>query len=207
MRTVALLAIVLSPAVANAEGEYGPMFGGALIATRAQQAEVGGIGGELALWGGRFGIAVEASYQTGNNARVGTLGGSARLLLYRSLIPSLLDPREDVELGFELHAIAERAWWTEPVDRGQTSYGGGVVVRLRGGTDFSNILAESRLFLRVLTGRADPMDAIARTSTPAESEREFSVVIGLGAMFGGGDPDYARQFKPRPLDMTMLPVN
>ena len=183
------------------------MIGGALVATRGPATELGGAELEAAMWLGRIGVAAHGSHQAGANTRLTTLGGSLRLLVYRQLTPSLLDPREDVELGFEAHGIVERAWWDEEHARDPMSYGGGLVVRLRGGTDFSNILAESRLFIRVMWTRDAPMDTIARTSTEPETERNTSIVVGLGAVFGGGQPAYAKQFKPRPIDVSILPIN
>jgi len=206
MRALALL-VLCSPLVAHAEGESSPMVGGALVATKGADVEAGGVQLELALWHGRFGIAVEGSHQAsldGGGTSISTLGGSLRVLLYSQLIPSLLDPREDVELGWELHGIVERAW-IEDADAA-TSYGGGLVVRLRGGTDFSNVLAESRLFVRVLATPRSHSDVVART-TMEETDRTYAIVIGLGAVFGGGTPQYARQFHARPLDVSMLPVN
>jgi len=207
MRLLALLAIVLAPTAAFAEGEYGPMLGGALVATRAPDTELAGAQLELAMWRGHLGVAVESSYQRGLDTRVTTLGASARLLLFRDMTPSLLEPHEDVELGLEAHAIAERAWWNDDhVAREPISYGGGLVLRLRGGTDFSNILAESRLFVRALWSRHEPMDTIARGVMPP-AEHGVLIVVGLGAVFGGGEPGYAKQFRPKPLDASILPVN
>src|SRR5262245_49964634 len=105
MRLLALLAITLTPVTAVAEGEYGPMVGGAIVATRAPDTELAGAQLELAMWRGWLGVAVEGSHQAGLDARVTKLGASARLLLFRELTPSLLEPHEDVELGLELHGI------------------------------------------------------------------------------------------------------
>jgi len=182
------------------------MLGGALIATRAPDTELAGAQLELAFWGGRIGLAVEGSYQSGFDAQVTKLGGSVRLLLYRELTPSLIEPQEDVELGIEAQGIVERAWWKDDATREPINYGGGLVIRLRGGTDFTNILAESRLFVRALWSRPEVMDSIARTATPP-AQHDVLIVIGLGAVFGGGQPDYAKQFRPRPIDASILPVN
>src|SRR5262245_33458540 len=121
---------------------------------------------------------------------------SARVLLCHQLMPSLRDARETVEAGIELQGILERVWRDGDA---ATAYGLGLALRLRGGTDFSNVLAESRLFIRVLATPAHTPAAIARTNTMPETTREMAIVVGLGAMFGGGEPDYARRFRPRPL--------
>jgi hypothetical protein len=207
MRHFALLALYVTPAIARADGEHGPMVGGALIATRAPDTELAGAQLELGFWGGRLGLAAESSYQAGFDTRVATLGGSARLLLYREMTPSLIDPADTVELGIELHAIAERAWWDDDARAGEpTSYGGAVVIRLRGDTDFSNVLAESRLFVRALWSRPEAMDSIARTTLPP-AERGAYITIGIGASFGSGAPGYVRQFRSRPLDARIPSVN
>src|SRR5262245_38861090 len=113
MRMLSALALALLPTVAHAEGERGPMLGGALIASRAPDTELAGAQLELALWRWRVGVAVEGSHEEGIDARLNKLGGSLRLLLYRELTPSLIDPNQDVELGMELHGIVERAWWDD----------------------------------------------------------------------------------------------
>lgn len=206
MRILALLALALCPTIAHADGERGPTLGGALIATRAPDTELAGAQLELAFWRGPFGLAAEGSYQTGLDARVTALAGSARLLLYRELTPSLIDPNYDVELGIEAQGIVERAWWNDDVAHPPLSYGGGLVIRLRGGTDFTNIVAESRLFVRALWSRDESMNAIARTTMPP-AERGVLIVIGIGAVFGGGEPAYMTRFRPRPLDAAIVPVN
>jgi hypothetical protein len=206
MRMLALLPVALFPTVAHADGERGPSIGGALIATRAPDTELAGVQLELAWWQGPLGIAVETSHQEGLDARLTKVGGSLRLLLHHELTPSLLEPNHDVELGIELHGIVERAWWDDDRAHDPTSYGAGVVLRLRGDTDFTNIMAESRLFVRALWSRGDEMNSIAR-STMAPAERGVLIVIGLGATFGAGDPGYARQFRPRLFDSSMLPSN
>jgi hypothetical protein len=203
---LALLAIVLAPSVAHSEGEHGPMVGGALIATRAPDTELAGAQLELAMWRWRIGFALEGSHQAGIDTRVTKLGGSLRLLLHHEMTPSLLDPNEEVELGFELHGIVERAWWDDDLAHPPISYGAGLVIRLRGGTDFSNILAESRVFVRALWPRRDPMDSLARTTMPPGRDGVL-IVVGLGAVFGGGQPAYAKQFRRWPLDSTIVPVN
>lgn len=188
-----LLAIMVTPVVASADGERGVMLGGAVIATRAPDTEVAGAQLELALWRGRLGLAAESSYQSGLDDRVAKLGASLRLLLLRENTPSLLEPNHDVELGVELHGIVERAWWSDDPTRSPTSYGGGVVLRLRGDTDFTNILSEARFFVRALWSREAALDSLARTTMPVH-ENGVLIVVGLGAAFGGGEPAYWRTF-------------
>ena len=207
-----LLVLAASTASARAEGEYGPMFGGSLVAIHEPQAlELGGAGLELAMWHGRFGFALEGSHLreiAGADTWVTTFGASARVLVVQHLVPSLLEPR-DVELGVELHGIVERAWWegvAEP--RQPLRYGLGVAIRLRGGSDdLSNLLAESRLFVRVMASRSsnDELDLATGIMAPRPDGRELGVVVGLGATFGGGQPAYVQRFRPRPLDTMLEP--
>ncbi|MEO8706289.1 MAG: hypothetical protein ABI867_40035 [Kofleriaceae bacterium] len=204
--------LAMLTATAAAEGEYGPMVGGSLVATHGEDdLELGGVELELAVWHGRVGLAIAASQHAGVDSsapRATAVDGSLRLLLLRTLIPSLLDSRDTVELGFELHGIVERTWWTQ-VDRepDPTSYGLGLAVRLRGGSDdfSSNLLAESRVFVRALTTReAQPMDAVARSIGSGDS-RDVRIIVGLGVMFGGGKPHYVERFRrQRPLDSATL---
>jgi hypothetical protein len=205
-----LLGLLYAPS-ARAEGEYGPMFGGSLVATRgADQTEVAGAELEMAMWRGRFGIAVAASRQAGidgTGPTVTAVDASVRVLLLRHLMPSLLEPR-DVELGIEVQGIVERAWW-DHVERehAPVSYGLGFAVRLRGGSDdFSNLIAESRLFVRAMASQGNGADTLARdTMVPGDTGRELTIVVGLGALFGGGERGYVERFRPRPLDTTLLP--
>jgi hypothetical protein len=211
MKRAAIPALLLISGAAYAEGELGPMFGGSAIGTRTpDQPEVAGVQLEVAFWRGRIGAAIEGTQQWGfdpsNPVRVTTVGGSARLLVYRSLMPSLLEPR-DVEFGVELHGIVERAWWSQEMSdpAAPVRYGAGVTVRLRGGSDdqSSNLLAESRFFVRVMTSRTERTEVAARDMTaPVERgrDRELGVVIGLGASWGGGQRPYIDRFRPRPLD-------
>jgi hypothetical protein len=211
MRT--LLVLVAATGVASAEGEYGPMFGGSLVASHeADATELGGAGLELAVWRGRFGVALEGSHLrevAGDSTFVTTFGASARVLVVQHLIPSLLEPR-DVELGVEIQGIVERAWWEGMTrDREPFRYGLGVAIRLRGGSDdLSNLLAESRLFVRVMASRSATDIGVSGSTAvamPARDERELGVVVGLGATFGGGDPVYVQRFRPRPLDSMLAP--
>src|SRR5688500_17916759 len=55
-----ILLVLLTPSIASAEGEYGPMFGGSLVASHETDAtELGGAGLELGVWRGRLGVALE----------------------------------------------------------------------------------------------------------------------------------------------------
>lgn len=205
---VALVALfALSAARAEAEGEHGPMFGGALIAAHYQgdpagDTEVAGLQGELALWHGPLGVAIEGSRQwtaEADGPRVGAVAASLRALVYRQLVPAFLEPR-DVELGIELQGIAERSWWKNLArERDPVSYGVGLAIRLRGDTEHvAYLLAESRLFVRVLASRPAREDAIARGGMLGGPDRELTVTIGLGAAFGGGEPAYVERFRPHP---------
>jgi hypothetical protein len=140
----------------------------------------------------------------GEGARATTLGVSARLRVHEQMLPSLLEPR-DVELGLELHAIVERTWWSgDGRQDSPTSYGLGVAVRLRGGSDdFSTVLTESRLFVRALSAPRDADDA-TRAMMPApagEPARELTILVGIGAAFGAGEPRYLDRFRLRPLEL------
>ncbi|SRR5213078_3036546 len=195
---------------AAAEGERTPMFGGALTFTDAPDRKAELVGGqvELAWWAGRLGLAVEAAARRtvqDDSARNLSVAGSARVLLADWLWPSLLEPR-DVETGIELQAIAERTWWSR--DDSSDALGVGVAIRMRGGSDweFSTLLAESRLFLRVMKSRDDVPEVIARSAAPTEQpeRRGITVIVGLGAAFGAGTPRYLQRFRQRfplgPLD-------
>jgi hypothetical protein len=213
MTRAALAALVLasSASPARAEGEQTPMFGGSVIGSRTpEQPELAGVQLELAWWRGRIGVAIEGSQQWGlerDPTTVTTAGASARLLVYRGFMPSLLEPR-DVELGIEVHGVVERAWWQDAANEAAPiRYGGGVAIRLRGGGDdvSTNLLAESRLFVRVLTSRHDRTELATRemTSPVAPRAQELGVVIGLGASWGGGHRRYVDRFRPRPLDTVV----
>jgi hypothetical protein len=191
---------------AAAEGERSPMFGGALTYTDAPDRKVELVGGslELAWWSGRLGLAVEAAARRGiaEEARNLAVAGSARVLVVDWLTPSLFEPR-DVELGVELQAIAERTWWSR--DDSADAFGAGIAIRMRGGSDWPapQLLAESRLFVRVMTSRDDVPDAIARgAGGPTEQPelRGVTVVVGLGAAFGAGTPRYLERFRLKAVD-------
>ncbi len=210
------LVVALHAPPASAEGEFGPMFGGSVVAGRAaDETETAGVELEVSVWRGPIGLALAGSRQAvldQDGPRVTAVDVSLRVLALRALIPSLLDAR-DVELGIELHGIVERAWW-DGDDRGRRSlgYGLGFAVRLRGGSDDdqSNLLAESRLFARAMTSRNDDEDELAlRMSGGPDTarDREVTFVVGLGAVFGGGQPGYVQRFRRRPLDASMLVPN
>jgi hypothetical protein len=189
---------------AAAEGERTPMVGGALTYTEAPDHKTELVGGEveLAWWWGRLGLAVEAAARRGiedENARNLAVAGSARVLLADWLCGSLVEPR-DVEMGVELHAIAERTWRSR--DDSFDALGVGVALRMRGGSDwvFSSLLAESRLFVRVMKSRDEVPDVVARaagTITNPSERSGIAVIVGFGAAFGTGEPRYLERFRPR----------
>ena len=189
------------------------MIGGALTYAEIGDRNVGLVGGqlELAWWpaisgiGGLFGLAVEAGARRGiddDKDRSLSVAGSARVLVASWMWPSLLEPR-DVEMGIELHAIAERTWWSR--DDSRDAFGLGVALRMRGGSDwmFSSLLAESRLFVRVMKARDEDASVLAREAGPgtAMSDRGgTTVLVGLGAAFGVGKPRYLERFRLKDLD-------
>lgn len=205
MRTLpACLALLATMSVAEANGELGPMIGGGIVASRGSDTEVAGIAVELVQWYGRVGLAAEASRQWSvegvDGPRVGVVAGSLRLLVFDHVVPSLLDSREVVDLGIELQGIAERAWWEDaPSQRDPVSYGLGLAIRLRGASDDdrSNLLAESRLFVRVTRSRDVEMNIAARDAMPAAARDGVSVIVGLGALFGGGKAAYVEKLRRR----------
>jgi hypothetical protein len=193
---------------AAADGERTPMFGGALTYGEGPDHRSGLVGGEvdLAWWSGRLGLAVEVAARRAiddDGVRNLAVAGSARVLVADWLCPSLFEPR-DVEIGVELQVIAERTWWSR--DDSTDGYGLGAAIRIRGGSDweFSSLLAESRLFVRVMRSRGEPADVAARTadgSTGSPARDGVTAMIGLGAAFGAGKPRYLERFRPRPLDL------
>lgn len=203
------IALLAMTGTAAADGERTPMIGfaalGGQVTSRAPGVGTAGMFGfqlESAWWLGRIGFAAEGSVRGvahGDTDYGGVIGASVRLRLLDGLTPSLLEPR-DVEVGFELQGIIERAWWQGPlaVDDG-TSYGGGVALRVRGsGGPFTTLLAESRLFVRVLSAPGGPpLSSVARTTTPSpvnNGGRGLTVLVGIGASWGVGDPSYSRRF-------------
>jgi hypothetical protein len=204
VQTRAALAVLIAmTGSAAAEGERTPMLGAALTFTDApdRKAELFGGALEVAWWAGRLGLAAEAALRRGvadDDARNLAIAGSARLLVADWLWPSLFEPR-DVEAGVELQVIAERTWWAR--DDSSDALGVGAALRLRGGSDWelSSLLAESRLFVRVMKSRGEPMDVVARTAGPIEpaERRGITVLVGLGAAFGSGKPRYLERFRSR----------
>lgn len=208
---LAAVVVMLGAGDAVAEGERSPMIGGGIVAARAaDDAELVGVGLEATWWWQRVGIAVEGSRRwevgTGDPLAI-TFGGGLRLLLVDRLLESLIEPR-DVELGLELHGIVERTWWKDA--DATTAYGGGVALRLRGGGDGfdSKLLAETRVFVRVMSDRSG--DEIAMRSTTPDQMRDapqLSVVVGLAAVWGSGERRYADKFKPRFPDQYLVDPN
>jgi hypothetical protein len=203
-----VVAVLISmTGAAAAEGERTPMFGGALTYTDAPDRKVELVGAELELawWSGRIGLAVDAAARRAigdDSVRSLAVAGSARVLVADWLWPSLLEPR-DVEMGIELHAIAERTWWSR--DDSVDSFGFGAAIRMRGGSDwmFSSLVAESRVFVRVMKARDDASGVIARTAGPVTGEPDrggTTVLIGLGAAFGVGKARYLERFRMKDLD-------
>jgi hypothetical protein len=214
--TKLVCALLLASRIAAADGERTPMFGLAVVGadvarTPDDHADLAGVGLDIAWWHGRFGLAAEGSARwaidDAQSARAYVLGGSARVRVLERMLPSLMDPR-DCELGLELHAIIERTWWNSAVTTiDPMSYGFGVALRLRGGgdPDSSGLLAESRFFLRVMSSKWSELDVTARTMTPPPStDRSFTVLLGIGASFGGGTPAYMDRFRLHPFGQTLL---
>ncbi|MDB4962386.1 MAG: hypothetical protein JWP01_2385 [Myxococcales bacterium] len=194
----------LAVSEAAADGEKTPMVGGALLWEPSPEKPSGAVGVELeaAWWFGPLGLAVEGSGRTWveSGPRALVLGGSVRLRVLETLVPSLLDA-SDVELGLELQGIVEHAWSERSSSEIEpTRHGLGFALRLRGSDDeTSRLIVESRFFLRVLSARASNLDEIAmRTTTPPDVAREWTVVFGVGAAFGAGEPDYLERFRRRP---------
>ncbi|MBX3162416.1 MAG: hypothetical protein KF773_41005 [Deltaproteobacteria bacterium] len=207
MRTasLSLLSLLALPSVAAAEGERSPMFGGSLTYMSAadRDAELVGAQLELASWHGRLGIAAEGSAWQGiseGGPRAVTAGGSLRLQLLDWLVPSLLEPR-GVELAVELHGVVERVWWS--ADDTADRYGFGIAVRMRGGGDENDspLLAESRVYVRVMRTRDEPPRNLAHAAAmpvdPTAGRGGVAVILGLGAAFGAGKPRYIERFRLR----------
>lgn len=209
MTRVAVALLMTMTGAAAAEGERTPMFGGALTYTDAPDRNVELAGGEVELvwWSGRLGLGVSAAARRGieDEARNLAVAGSARVLLATWLWPSLFDPR-DVEMGVELQTIAERTWWSR--DDSADALGLGLAIRMRGGSDweFSSLIAESRLFVRVMRSRDEVSDVVARPAGPADAMsgqpdgRGVAVMVGLGAAFGAGKQRYLERFRSRAFD-------
>lgn len=180
------------------------MLGGALTYTEGPDGEAALVGAalEVAWWSGRFGLAFESAARRGidDDARNLAVAGGLRVLVADWLTPSLFDAR-DVEMGIELQAIAERAWWSR--DDSADALGAGLAIRMRGGSDWelSSLLAESRLFVRVMRSRDDVRDAVALATDGMDAavlqqpgRDSTTVIVGLGAAFGTGAPRYLERF-------------
>lgn len=199
-----VIALLLAPTIAAAEGERTPILGGSVVGAAANEDALAGVGGEATWWKWRVGVAAEGSILwRADDAvkRVAVLGASVRLLAFDSLVESLLEPR-NVELGIELHGLVERWFWNDDSSN-TTRYGVGLALRLRGGSDYdmSNLLAESRFFVRVMTTPAIGHDAIVGRMLTPPRERDtgaLTIMVGLGAAFGTGDPDYLQRFRMEP---------
>jgi len=195
--------------IAAAEGERTPMVGGALTYGESGDHQAAQVGGELDLvwWAGRLGVGAEAAARRAiddDSARSLALAGSLRVLVADWLWPSLLEPR-DVEVGVELQLIGERTWWNR--DTSSDAFGVGVAFRMRGGSDWdlSSLLAESRLFVRVMRSTGAPSDIVARVADAmpaatsgamlAQPDHAVSVMVGLGAAFGAGTRSYLDRFR------------
>jgi len=207
--SAAIVALLLASTPAFAEGEKSPMIGGGVIAANADDTAILGVQLEAAAWWGRFGLAAEGSRRwdaDGGAPFSTTLGMSARVLLFDHMVGSLFEPR-DCELGIELQAIAERSW--RPDDKALNDVGAGLALRLRGSGDaeMSTLLAESRIFVRVMTIRN--VDEISARMEPpiASHKRDASVMFGLSAVWGSGKPHYMDRFRMHPLDtpITLSP--
>jgi hypothetical protein len=201
--------------VAAAEGERTPMIGAAVTYSEAGERQAALVGGELELvwWSGRFGLGAEAAARRAvddDSARSLALAGSARVLVADWLWPSLLEPR-DVEVGIELQLIGERTWWSRDVS--SDAFGVGAAFRMRGGSDWelSSLLAESRLFVRVMRSTGAPSDVVARTADAmpaamsgmfAQPDHAITVMVGLGAAFGAGTRNYLDRFRLHMFDMS-----
>lgn len=217
--TLALFAfLTLFTRDAAAEGEGTPMFGLAAVGGESTRTpdHVDGLAGvafDLAWWHGRFGLAVEGSarWRIEEEGRAFVLGGSARLRVLDGMFPALMDTRQ-VEVALELQAIVERDWWNVGgVDADPMSHGAGLAIRVRGASEpeGTSMLAESRFFLRVMTSRWDDVEAAVRTtmsssSSTSSAPRALTVLVGIGASFGGGTSGYMYRFRSRPAGPTIM---
>jgi len=234
MRTLVALAFTTAlsiPHAATADGETSPMLGGAVVGgaivedarvdgapspqmgAPSSSTGVAGVELEAAVWWRWIGLAAEVTARTPVDEeanRTVSLGGSLRVRLLQRLVPSLFEA-SDVELAIELQGIIERTVWDgtlatdEPYRRGL-----GLALRLRGSTDddVPRLITESRFFVRILATAPGPtVEAaiVARATEPqAFRTREIVVLFGIGASFGGGEPDYLAQFRRRTFESTLL---
>jgi hypothetical protein len=223
VRTAAVAAVfaVTTPFASDAvaEGERMPMLGGAVTASHDPDADLGGVHLEAAWWLWRVGVAAEGSRQWGlvaDGSRSWVFGASARLLVFDTMLPSLVEGDRDVELGVELHGVVERMY-NNYDERGESPvrYGAGLAIRLRGGGEdnFSNLLAESRVFVRVFAARGEPRAAgmvgmpddgggviLTREGATVAGERDVTILVGLGASWGTGTRKYLERFRQRPIE-------
>jgi hypothetical protein len=205
---VAVALLLAMTGAAAAEGERTPMFGAALTYSEPPDHRAALVGGavDLTWWFGRLGLAVEAAARHAVDDSAGNVAvaGSARVLVADWLWTSMVEPR-DVEMGVELQLIAEHLWWSR--DASTDAYGLGAAIRMRGGSDweFSSLLAESRLFVRVMRSPGEPFSVAARATdaiTEQPGRGTVTVMVGLGAAFGTGDPRYLDRFRRRGLDVA-----
>lgn len=191
-------AVLLMSGTAAAEGERSPMIGGGVLAARTDAQGQVGVGLEATYWFHRVGIAVEGSrrweVESGDPASA-TLTGGIRFLIADQLLGSIIEPR-DLELGLEIHGVVEKSWFDVGGDA--VAYGGGAALRLRGGGDAfdSTLLAETRLFVRVMAPRERNLSE--RVVGEVMTERTpLSIIVGLGAVWGSGERRYADKFRSR----------
>jgi len=206
----ALLLVAVLTGTAVAEGERSPMIGGGVIAARgAEDVGVVGIGLEATYWWHRVGVAVEGSRRwnvESGTAESATLSGGLRLLIADRLLGSIIEPR-DLELGLELQGVVEKSWFDAGGD--DVSYGGGAALRLRGGGDAfdSTLLAETRLFVRVMTPRDRSSVAERSTEQPMTERTPITVIVGLGAVWGSGERRYADKLRSRFATPIIFPAD
>ena len=185
------------------------MIGGGLIAAHGgDDVGVVGVGLEATYWWHRIGIAVEGSRRwevESGDPESATFGGGLRLLVADRLLGSIIEPR-DLELGLELQGIVEKAWFDGGGD--QVTFGAGLALRLRGGGDAfdSSLLAETRLFVRVMAPR-DRDQIAARTTQPMIERQPMTVIVGLGAVWGSGERRYADKFRSRFATPLVFPTD
>lgn len=83
-----------------------------------------------------------------------------------------------------------------------TRQGVGIALRLRGGgeSDLWSRLAEARGFVRLLAAPMIEDPTLARITTPPKDRDtgQVMIVVGLGAVFGTGDPGYLERFRTEP---------
>ncbi len=179
------------------------MIGGSLVWQPTVEAPsgIGGFEVEAAWWHGWIGLALEGAARTNfdTERRALGVGGSLRILVLEGMQRSLLEAR-DVEVGLELQGIVERLWWQHAaLDPDPYSYGFGFALRVRGGSDDgSPRIAESRFFIRFMTGPVTKDQVIARSTMPVvEEPRDMMILFGIGASWGNADRRYLDRFSWR----------